>query len=154
VQTNEYCLRFLRAGSQVPVLMPINLATWEAEIRRIAVWGQAGQIVLERPSTPHSKITTTKWTGDVAQVVEHLLCKCKALNSNYNPTKKKFKSWETGLNAFIHVVNFMPFRIWDSFADYHSPVRKALKRISEVIWTIGKNICYNYNPENSCLYSF
>jgi hypothetical protein len=30
-------------------------------------------------------------TRDVAQVVEHLPCKCKALRSNPSPTKKKKK---------------------------------------------------------------
>jgi hypothetical protein len=37
---------------------------------------------------PISKITRAKWTGGVAQVVEHLLCECKALSSNSNPTKR------------------------------------------------------------------
>jgi hypothetical protein len=32
--------------------MPVILATWEVEIRRIAVQGQLGQIVLETPSQP------------------------------------------------------------------------------------------------------
>jgi hypothetical protein len=36
---------------------------------------------------PISKITKDKWTGDVAQKVGCLLCKCKALNSNPSPTK-------------------------------------------------------------------
>jgi hypothetical protein len=31
----------------------------------------------------------TKWTGDVTQAAEPLLCKCKALNSNPSPTKNK-----------------------------------------------------------------
>jgi hypothetical protein len=53
-------------------LMTVILATWEAEIRRIVVQGQPRQIVQE---TPHLQITTTKWTGSVAQVVECLLCK-------------------------------------------------------------------------------
>jgi hypothetical protein len=36
-----------------------------------------------------SKITRTKWTEGVAQAVEHLLCKHKALSSNSSPTKEK-----------------------------------------------------------------
>jgi hypothetical protein len=40
-------------------LMPIILATCEAEIRRIVVRGQPRQIV---PKTPISKITRAKWT--------------------------------------------------------------------------------------------
>jgi hypothetical protein len=38
---------------------------------------------------PISKITNAKWTRDLAQVVQHLLYKCKALSSNPYPTKKK-----------------------------------------------------------------
>jgi hypothetical protein len=38
-----------------------------------------------------SKITTAKWAGGVAQEVECLLCKYKALNSNSSPTKKNKK---------------------------------------------------------------
>jgi hypothetical protein len=30
-----------------------------------------------------------KWTGDVAQAAEHLLCECKTLSSNPSPTKKR-----------------------------------------------------------------
>jgi hypothetical protein len=36
-----------------------------------------------------SKITRAKWTGGVAQAVGSPLCKCKALSSNYSPTKKQ-----------------------------------------------------------------
>jgi hypothetical protein len=38
---------------------------------------------------PISKIIKAKWTGGVAQEVEHLFCKCKALSSNLVPQKKK-----------------------------------------------------------------
>jgi hypothetical protein len=58
--------------------MPVILSTWEAKIWRIVVQGQLGQ-----------KSKTAKWTGRVAQVVDHLLCKCKAPSSNPSPTKKK-----------------------------------------------------------------
>jgi hypothetical protein len=43
-------------------LTPIILASWEAEIGRITVQGQPGQIVQE---TSTSKITRVKWTVDV-----------------------------------------------------------------------------------------
>jgi hypothetical protein len=49
--------------------------------------GHPGQIICE---TPISKISRAKWTGDVAQAVEH--CKYKALSSNPSPTKKKKKA--------------------------------------------------------------
>jgi hypothetical protein len=54
-------------------------------ICRIAVQGQLRQIVHE---TPISKITRAKRTGGITKAVEHLLCKCEALNSNPSPTKK------------------------------------------------------------------
>jgi hypothetical protein len=38
---------------------------------------------------PIFTITRIKWTGRVAQAVEPLLCKHKALSSNPSPTKKK-----------------------------------------------------------------
>jgi hypothetical protein len=39
---------------------------------------------------PHlQKVTRAKWTGDMAQGVEHLLCKCKALSSKPSPTIKE-----------------------------------------------------------------
>jgi hypothetical protein len=43
-----------------------------------------GEIVYE---TPISKITREKWTENVAQAAEGLLCKCKALSSNSSLTK-------------------------------------------------------------------
>jgi Zn ribbon nucleic-acid-binding protein len=66
----------------------ITLATWETEIRWIMVQGQSGQIVCEMPI---SNITIAKWTEGVAQVVECLLCKYKALSSNSSSIKKKKK---------------------------------------------------------------
>jgi hypothetical protein len=65
-------------------VMPIIPATQEAEIWRITVQGQLWQMILE---TPISKIIRAKWTGGVAQLVECLLSKCKALNSNPSPTE-------------------------------------------------------------------
>jgi hypothetical protein len=62
-----------------------NPSYGESEIRRVTVVGHPGQIVLE---TLISKITKAKWTGGVAQEVEHLLCKCGRLSSNPSPQKK------------------------------------------------------------------
>jgi hypothetical protein len=67
-------------------LPSIITGTWEAEIRRITIQNEPRQIVHE---TPISKITREKWTGGMVQVVEHLLCKCKALSSNPTPAKNK-----------------------------------------------------------------
>jgi hypothetical protein len=69
----------------------VLLPTWETEMKRISALDEPRQIVHE---TPFSKITTAKWTGGVAQVLEHVLCKSKALSLNPNPTKKKKKKAE------------------------------------------------------------
>jgi hypothetical protein len=66
--------------------MPVILATCEAEIRMIVVRGQPGQIVYK---TPLSKITKAKWPVDVAQAVEHLLCKCEAAFKPQIPPPQK-----------------------------------------------------------------
>jgi hypothetical protein len=68
--------------------MPIILATWETEIRRIMVKDQHRQIV---SWDVISKLTRAKWTGDVAKVVECLLYMQDVLSSNSDPTKKKRK---------------------------------------------------------------
>jgi hypothetical protein len=70
--------------------MPVILTTWEAEIRRIVVQGQPRQIVCE---TPISKMIRAKWTESSDEVVECLLCKCKALSSNPSPTKERKKEY-------------------------------------------------------------
>jgi hypothetical protein len=72
----------------VPVAHAYKPSTWEAEIKRAVVQDQPGQKVNE---TPISEITRAKWTGGVAQVVECMLCKHRALSTNPSPTKKKKK---------------------------------------------------------------
>jgi hypothetical protein len=67
-------------------LTPIILATWEAEIRRITVQGQPGQIIQETLSW---KYPAWKRAGEVTQVIEHLPSKHQALSSNPSPTIKK-----------------------------------------------------------------
>jgi hypothetical protein len=49
---------------------------------------------------PISKITRTKWTGGVAKVVEHLLCKHKTLSSKPQSHKQN-KIKRTFTNASI-----------------------------------------------------
>jgi hypothetical protein len=51
-------------------LTPVILATWETEICRIEARIKPRKIVHE---TPPPKITIAKWSGVVAQVIEHLL---------------------------------------------------------------------------------
>jgi hypothetical protein len=43
--------------------MPIILATWKAEMRRMEVLSQSGENSRDHP--PISNITGAKWTGDV-----------------------------------------------------------------------------------------
>jgi hypothetical protein len=69
--------------------MPVILATWEAEIRRIMVGCQPAQIVWE---TLAQKISNTKKIGRMYQVIEHLPSKHEALSSNPSTTKKKKKT--------------------------------------------------------------
>jgi hypothetical protein len=69
--------------------VPVGLATWEAEIRRIKVCHSLGDPILKMPKT--------KRDGGVAQVARGLCSKHKALSSNPNTAKKKSKSKEGGL---------------------------------------------------------
>jgi hypothetical protein len=66
-------------------LLPVILATWKAEIRRIAnfrpVWASS--------QDPISKITKAKWTGGLGSSSSVPALQGKALNSNSSTTKKK-----------------------------------------------------------------
>jgi hypothetical protein len=61
-ESTQWALSKLQEDSGCWWLTLAILATWEAEIRRIMVRGQPGQIVHE---TPSPKITRAKWNGDV-----------------------------------------------------------------------------------------
>jgi hypothetical protein len=65
-------LNMLIAGHQW--LTSVILATWEAEIGRNMGQGQPEKIVHKAPS-PTFKLARAKWTEDVTQVVQCLLCK-------------------------------------------------------------------------------
>jgi hypothetical protein len=47
------------------------------------------------------KITSEKWTGSVAQAIEHLLCKHEAQSSNPSSTKQTNKNQLTFKEYFI-----------------------------------------------------
>jgi hypothetical protein len=83
---NPVCLLCAGLKMQTPVgfqwLICKILAIQEAEIRRIIVWSQPGQIVLETLSW---KYPTPKRAGGVAQVVENL-------PSKWSPEFKKANS--------------------------------------------------------------
>jgi hypothetical protein len=52
---------------------------------QVSAWANSSQ-------DPVSKIARAKWTGGVAQVVKHLLCKCEVLTSNPSPNPNKQKT--------------------------------------------------------------
>jgi hypothetical protein len=66
---------------------------WEVEIRKIEVQDQPGQIVQE-----------ILWTAARVQVVEHLLWKCKALQSTKKKIKKRTLMYRTETFYFPKVV--------------------------------------------------
>jgi hypothetical protein len=67
---------------------PVTLATQEAEIRRIMVQRQPGQIVRE---TLSQKYPSQKSAGAVAHVILLLPSKHEALSSNFSTTKRQKK---------------------------------------------------------------
>jgi hypothetical protein len=60
----------------------------KAEVRKLTVPGQLGQIVYKTPSQKHP---TRKRAGGVTQVVEHLPSKYEDLSSKSRTPKKKKK---------------------------------------------------------------
>jgi hypothetical protein len=75
-------------GTRCWWLTAVILVTWEAKIERTVVQDQPGHTVSDNSI---SQITRVKWTRDMSQVIELLLCKLEALSSNPSPTKKKKK---------------------------------------------------------------
>jgi hypothetical protein len=67
-------------------LMPVILATQEAELRRITGRGQPQE---NSSQDPISKTPSQKRAGGVNQVVEGLPTRCEALSSNLRATKKR-----------------------------------------------------------------
>jgi hypothetical protein len=81
-----------------------------------------------------SKITRPKWTGGVAQAVEHLLCKLKALSSTPSCTKDK-KFMNVGSTVSVS-------KIWNTIVTIHRIV--VSKNQNFLIW-IFKNFCNYYD---------
>jgi hypothetical protein len=67
--------------------MPVILATWEADKEDSGSKSARANSLKDQP--PISKLTRAKWISDVAQAVETLLCKGKAMSSNPSFTKNK-----------------------------------------------------------------
>jgi hypothetical protein len=53
-------------------------------------------------------MTRAKWTGVVAQVMEHLLCKCETLISNPSSTRGKKKKKQTSISLSLRNCNQNP----------------------------------------------
>jgi hypothetical protein len=93
--------------------MPVILATWEAEIRKIVVGSQTRQIVLK-------KNPTQNWAGGVVQPRECLPSKHEVLSSNPNIVthKRNISSYlmieelfSTSLGAHTDKDSFEPFNL-------------------------------------------
>jgi hypothetical protein len=68
-------------------LIPVILASYEAEIGRITVEADRANSL----QAPIYKITREKWTGGVTQAMKCLVRKCEALSSKHSLPKKKKK---------------------------------------------------------------
>jgi hypothetical protein len=93
-------------------LMPVILATWEAEIRRIKVQGQPRQTVLKILS---QKYPMQKRVGRVAQVIKCLSTQyCQKQKTKNKKTQKslkpiqRFKDINTCLSASKHSSTVFP----------------------------------------------
>jgi hypothetical protein len=73
---------------------------------------------------PISKIAKAKQTGGVAQAVQHLLCKCKALSSNPSTNKKQLKKKRYSLVRRVRVEG-----TWQCYLAYRARVALAWKFI-------------------------
>jgi hypothetical protein len=93
------------SNSQVLWVTPVILATREAEIRRIKVQSQAGELVQETISkTPNTKKC---WLKRVAQAVKRAcLAKHEDLSWNTSTVKNKTKPLKhVNFHLFIHVLS-------------------------------------------------
>jgi hypothetical protein len=108
--------------------MPVILATWEAEMERMVMRGQPGQIVLQ---TPISNITRAKWTGSVVQAVEHLLCKSAILSSSPIPRREREREKEREREREREMYNLYLFPILSLSPRVHGDLEKEEERSGE-----------------------
>jgi hypothetical protein len=82
VEKETRSLILTRGPKRALVLTSVIPAIQEAEIRRLVVQSQPGQIVHETLSWKKKTKTTQSKVGGVVLVAQHLLCRCEALSSN------------------------------------------------------------------------
>jgi hypothetical protein len=88
-----------RERARHPWLMPVILATQEAENRRIAVLSQCRKKVHQTLSLKHP---TQNRAGRVTHMVESLPRKCEAMSSNSSAAKKKKNSFQNITKSALH----------------------------------------------------
>jgi hypothetical protein len=84
---------------------------------------------------PISKITRAKWTGGVAKVVEHLLCKCKVLSQTPVPPKQKNSLAKTSKWQSMNWWSFLSLPLTKCHTDGFSVTPEHLS--SEPVWDVA-----------------
>jgi hypothetical protein len=92
IRINVSCHRGSRNFSEIKHMKVAHVFNPSKNLALLRGWNQEDHSSRPEQASslpyPISKITRAKWVGVVAQMIEHLLCKCEGLRSNLNPTKK------------------------------------------------------------------
>jgi hypothetical protein len=128
--------------SERQCLMPIILATWEAEIRRVTVWSQPGQIVFETLSW---KNPSQKRAGGVAQGVDP---EFKPQSQKTNNNKKLSRSIVVkNANSYLYFLfsnshsSVIVSRLVNMFLDIFQCVFLIVFLIHSIGWTHTITVC-------------